>query len=376
MADRDSTGRGFRHAIRCVGKGVTRRAFLQAMGMACLGVTLGGCGKEEPGAELATTATETAQPTVAPATVTPTVTETPTPEATATPRPTDTPPATATAKPTATPEPTATPTPETLTIVDAPKVEGLKAVVEDGKVVYRAEAGNKYGLEKETLAAIYYPEAYLVGDSVETAKRVGAVGICKEVERYYLQQAGSPQKAILWALPFDFTFASQEAKLLVQQINNSYNGNDEIFLSVPVDSVLVNPLEVGSDGLDVWFSQQSWGTVIEVGYPGIFSDARYPQNKFSLKINFAGRLENQQVRASLGQELVRVGGATFSSDMIAFLNKYREPAVMAESKVQIFGQSYFETDGKFPTIGMSLENILRFGNSFAFILSNDNPLLK
>lgn len=301
--------------------------------------------------------TETKLPPTQQPTATPTVTPSPTLTMTPTPLPTQT--------PTVTPD----------RVSQTPKIEGLIAKAADGKIVYLAEASNPYGLEKEAVAGVYYPEAYSVSDSEETAKRVGAVGIRKEVERYYLQQAGSPENAILWALPFDITPAGDE-KLLVQQVKNTYDVQNEIFISVPENSVLVNPLEVNGDSLDVSFTQQSWGTVINIGYPGVFSDTRYPENKFSLKICFAGYLENKQVTASLGQELTEINKVVFSSDQIAFYNKYRQPFVVSGTNVQFYGQSYFEVDGKAPTIGMSLENILHFGNSFAYILGNENPLLK
>lgn len=84
--------------------------------------------------------------------------------------------------PTASPTEAPTPT-EAAELVKAPAIPGLKAELQSGKVIYVAEAGNRYGLKVDgkTEVAAYNPDV-----SVEGAQ-VGGLALESHVAAWYLQ---------------------------------------------------------------------------------------------------------------------------------------------------------------------------------------------
>jgi len=192
--------------------------------------------------------TSTVRPTVAPSLTSaerPTVTLTPT----STERPTVTLTPTSTERPTPAPSATQTPAPGSIRKEgsryyylkrnsewqEAPDVPGTHMEARDSiGVVYVADVGNPYGLTARSVAGVFYPEVYIVKDSVETAQQTGAIGVRPEVVRYRLRRAGSPGSTILFPLPFDLTTAyGDDRRLLVQEVLNTAVNVSDIMLRIP-----------------------------------------------------------------------------------------------------------------------------------------------
>lgn len=355
---------------------------------------LAGCAAPAP------TPTPTPRPTA-----TPILTDTPVPTATPTSAATATPTATATTTPTGTPTPEPTPDVEdiwmgkfemrpdgfynyisekgtTIAVDQVPFTH--QELDKSGWLIYKVEPNNPYGLdpskEGQRVAAVYYPEAHVVTDKIETAQQIGAVGIRPEVERYLLEQASSPGESILFALPFDITTAQKtpDNKLLIQFSKNTANNQGRIFLRVPVGSVLTNPIEKNGKGIEIESSRQEWGTAVNIGWPGFFITADYPENSFTLLVRIAGDHVLDKRSYLLGEGVLTVGSISFKASLISFYQQWRDPPPLSGANVpnvEINGQSYFEVGGESPSIGFRSENIVHFGESVAFILNRENPLL-
>jgi len=83
----------------------------------------------------------------------------------------------------------------------APKLEGLAVFQEDGRIVYRAEANNPYGLEVGEYAG------YLFEFDDETGISSGrGIALAKEVRRKLLEQANTPEAIEKgeWRMTFNF----------------------------------------------------------------------------------------------------------------------------------------------------------------------------
>lgn len=184
-----------------------RRQFLRRGALLGLSALLSACRAATVTPEVAVVPTPTAEPTIEP-------TAMPTDSATPTPTPTST--ATATAKPTATSTATATPTSTpatapTLTsqeatteaLAEAPAVEGLAASLEEGRIVYRAEAENPYGMAAGAYAGYLFEFDDQTGETSG-----GGLALAQEVRRVMLTKANRRPEAIaegewVMTMPFD-----------------------------------------------------------------------------------------------------------------------------------------------------------------------------
>ena len=273
---------------------------------------------------------------------------------------------------------------EVMTIQPGSKLaEQLPALAKEGSVViYRTEANNPYGLEKGVVAGVFYPETYVVpNEKNPPVEQKGAVGLRAEVVRYFLKQVGSPEKAAIIPLPFDVTTASAETQFLVQfEKTNAPKGADwiydDIFLSVPVGSKLVDPLIDQRDN-SISFNNQSWGgSTIGIGEPGIFPSQYKP--KYILNFYYAVHSAGPR-QARLGQSLLEIETARFDSATIAFYNAHRVVKLLDDRNHPInfkfAGKVIFPVDGKFPVLSFTKENLLNANGVMIFILANDNPLI-
>lgn len=245
------------------------------------------------------------------------------------------------------------------------EIEGQK------KVIYIALAENPYGLKEKAVAGLFYPEFHDIKDSRES-EQVGGVGIRAEVARYFEQKAGSPQQSILFPLYVDPTFAKDKEKVTVQFVETT-TGRTDLFLKVPLDAKLITPIERSVDqSIKIEFSPQDWGTVINIGTPGIFSG-----NQFYFQVEYAKVLEGKTDSYKLGDPFLTVDASSFSDDLINFYNTYRKPSLVGGPNANTYGKSRVQdSNGRFSSYSFSKKNVLAFGKSYAFLLANDNPLLK
>jgi len=152
---------------------------------------------------------------------------------------------TSTPKLSPTPEPTATPKPEINPEI-APEVIGLKRIVEQDRIVYRAEAGNSYGLKEGAFAGYYHPEVYLRRDQDKDSKfdpeiQTGGISLRPEVIKPLLYQAGYPDKTV-FPIPFELKEGKVEIMEAVDEEVPHFKlpENGVLLLSLPRDSRLVN----------------------------------------------------------------------------------------------------------------------------------------
>jgi hypothetical protein len=253
-----------------------------------------------------------------------------------------------------------------------------------GTVVYRAEKANPYELKEGVLAGVYYSEAYAVKDSLETAKRVGAVGLRAEVVRYQLQKAKSPSENAIFPLPFDPTLApsfsdqseqgKENRKIVVQDTRNTVSGIGEMFIKVPVGSPLITPIEQKPDtSVGIRLSKQSWGTAIYIGTEGIFTNGK---DKYSLLAYYGSWMTFDRPGAILGETIDVVYMNSFSSGLLDVYRDYRDPLPVSGMNVDLQGKLIVQdADGILQSVEIQSWDILAVNGSFVFVLANGNPLL-
>lgn len=322
------------------------------------------------------TATRTATPTE---TFTPTPTREPTKEPTPTATPTFTPTETATptSEPTLTPTPEPTPTPE-ITVEIGPEVGGLIKGIEGGKVVYRAEAGNPYGVKEGVFAGYFYPETYLLRkdekdkNKFKEKEKIGAVGLRPEVIKILLKKAGYPEK-VVFAIPFDISEA-QEKPIEIMEITRAgseeFPQMDMLVLSLPEDSRIINAFPTTDNKMRFRIMPQPMdsgsatcgpGGVFEGGYVFFL---HFPKGNITSGEKFEVVYGDKVLDFSLPSE--------YSRKFLDYSKRFTMPLISPEANVTIFVQTLV-MPMKYKDV--TVENLLRVGNSPIFILANDNPLL-
>lgn len=158
-----------------------------------------------------------------------------------------------------TPAPTETPAPEPRVseengvyiartekgeVVTAPAVpgtkQGIEAVSGIERVVYRAEAGNPYGLEAGTLAGYFYPDTYTQTLEAKEATATGSLALHPNIVKVLLEQADYKNKGI-FALPFRLQMDAEKPLIMLEK-RHPETGKDYLFFSIPLGSEIVNPL--------------------------------------------------------------------------------------------------------------------------------------
>jgi len=198
-----------------------------------------------------------------------------------------------------------------------------------------------------------------------------------------LRKAGSPEKAAVIPLPFDVTTATADDPQFVVQFEQDANlpaeylNHHDIFVTVPLGSSLVNPIQNSSGEVVTGsFNNQSWGgSTFSIGVPYIL------KKKYVLVVYYSGQLSednkrNGQSGYQLGQKIISTKSPSFSSHSISFYNHYRKQKLLYAPNFLFFGGSLFEENGHFPTLSFDESNLVKVNNQFAFILANDNPLLQ
>lgn len=286
------------------------------------------------------------------------------------------------------PEPTPTATPETRIKEEngvftamtekgealiAPAVLGTKQGVEAvngiDRVVYHAEAGNPYGLEAGVLAGYFYPDTYTVVDDLEkNAAAVGAVALRGEVVAYQMAQIGAPQKIAIFPLPIDPTNAdpNDDPRVIVQETTTATLKKKDIFMSVPKDAQVVNPIPPSS-GTDknLSASEQTWGTAVSIGEPGDIL------GKYRLLIIYdGGKTTINPVQAEIGFPVLSVRSDQFTNGSITKLLQERrviKPVKGINLEIASGSSTFSSNNSDITDVG--LDNLLKQGQSFTLVIA-------
>lgn len=256
-------------------------------------------------------------------------------------------------------------------VVTAPAVPGTKQAVEVinriDRVVYRAEAGNPYGLEAGAIAGYFYPDTYNVTEKVEDAQVKGGLVLHAKLIDYMYKQIDSPQKKAIFALPFDPTRAnkSDDPMIFVQETTNTAANMQSLFFSVPRGTWIVNNLPpLNPTDANARTTAQRWGTSINLAYP------QAVKGLYFLNMSYDGTQKSlEKAAAGIGYELVVIGSDEFTEPSVVILRQTARSILPASGvNLEMYANSLWP-EGRDKPLNLTQASILQVDGAMTMVMS-------
>lgn len=267
---------------------------------------------------------------------------------------------------------------------EIPAIQGLKPLIEEvagfKTIVYRAEAGNKWGFEIGERVGAVDPNQYELNLD-EQMEQVGGFGLHPKIAANILWDNGFPNNIVVCSFVDSTTSWNQDAAIasdvILQTSQNTAKTSSHsknVFVMAPAGSTLTVPVDKISAQTKLISSatNQSWGgSTIEIGQNGVF-------NNLGLVIYFHKILGSLSLDdLALGNALATFEAGSFPQSALDIYIKYRSPPPVPGINAALNIQSlYTNKDGSFTYASITTKNIVRSGKSFVFSLSSKSPVIE